>query len=95
MQGKVEGFALSELASMRFIRQAGDKMALMLLSESMLSEPWGLGVKKGEPALLKLVNDTLDAMERSGQSAKIFDKWVGASTPYKSAREFKTEPIAR
>ena len=95
LQNKVDGFALSELASMRFMQQAAGKAQLELIPESMLSEPWGLGVKKGEPALLKEVNDTLAAMEKSGDAAKLHAKWFGPTTPYKSAREFKIQPIAR
>ncbi|VTU30160.1 ABC transporter substrate-binding protein [Variovorax sp. PBL-E5] len=94
VQGKVDGLALSELASVRFIHQVADKTPLTLLPESMMAEPWGLGVKKGEPALLKQVDDTLDGMERSGEAAKIYDKWLGPNTPYKTNREFKTGPIA-
>jgi polar amino acid transport system substrate-binding protein len=94
LQGKVDGFALSELASTRFMRQAVGKTELMLLPESMMAEPWGLGVRKGEPALLKQVNDTLAGMERSGEAAKIFDKWLGPATLYKSSRDFSIGPIA-
>ncbi|MDR6855684.1 ABC transporter substrate-binding protein [Variovorax guangxiensis] len=94
LQGKVDGFALSELASTRFMRQVAGKTELMLLPESMMAEPWGLGVRKGEPALLKHVNDTLAGMERSGEAAKIFDKWLGPATLYKSSRDFSIGPIA-
>lgn len=95
VQNKVDGFALSELASMRFMQQVGSKIQLELIAEPMMSEPWGLGVKKGEPALLKQVNDTLDAMEKAGDAGKIHAKWFGPATLYKSKREFKIEPIAR
>lgn len=94
VQNKVDGFALSELASMRFMQQVAGKVQLELISESMLAEPWGLGVKKGEPALLKQVNDTLDAMEKNGEATKLHAKWFGPATLYKSSREFKIEPIA-
>ena len=95
VQNKVDGFALSELASMRFIQQTAGKVQLSLLPESLLAEPWGLGVKKGEPALLKQVNEALQQLEKSGESAKVHAKWFGPTTLYKSSREFKIEPIAR
>lgn len=93
VQNKVDGFALSELASVRFMQQVEGKVKLELIRESMLAEPWGLGVKKGEPALLKQVNDKLQAMEKSGEAAKLHAKWFGPTTLYKSNREFKIEPI--
>lgn len=95
IQNKVDAFALPELASLRFMQQAGSKVQLTLLPESIFPEPWGLGVKKGEPALLKQVNDTLAGMEKSGEAARIFTKWFGPATAYKSTREFRIEPITR
>jgi len=40
-------------------------------------EPYGLGVRKGDTNLLKVVNDTLLEMEKSGEAKKIFDHWFG------------------
>ena len=50
-------------------------------------------VKKGETTLLKAVNDKLDAMEKNGDAANIFKKWLGDDSPYKAPREFKIAPI--
>lgn len=36
-----------------------------------------MGVKKGEPALLKAVNDELVKLEKTGEAAKIYDVWFG------------------
>ena len=40
-------------------------------------EPYGLGVREGDTNLLKVVNDTLLEMEKSGEAKKIFDHWFG------------------
>ena len=50
-------------------------------------------MRKGEPALEKAVNDALDAMEKSGESQQIFDKWLGPNTIYQMRRDFKAETI--
>ena len=42
---------------------------------------------------LEAVNDALDAMEKSGESQQIFDKWMGPNTIYQMRRDFKTEKI--
>lgn len=39
-----------------------------------------MGVKKGEPALLKAVNDELVKLEKTGEAAKIYDVWFGPAT---------------
>ena len=94
IQGKVDAFALSELTLIKFQQQVAAQTPTTILPTSMMAEPWGVGVKKGEPALLKKVNDTLSTMESNGEAVKIFDKWLGATSMYKAKREFKIGPIA-
>lgn len=43
-----------------------------------------MGVKKGEPALLKAVNDELVKLEKTGEAAKIYDVWFGPATKRRS-----------
>lgn len=50
-----------------------------------------MGVKKGETALLKAVNDELVTTEKNGRAAKIYDVWFGPSTPAPQPRNFKIE----
>lgn len=94
MQGKVSGLAASELALAKFRDQVGSDQPLFIIPDPLMLEPWGIGVKKGEPALLAQVNATLDQMESSGQAAKIFEHWLGAGSAYKATREFRIGPIA-
>jgi len=93
VQNKVDAFALSELTLIKFKDQVADKVKMTILPESMMAEAWGVGVKKGETTLLKAVNDKLDAMEKNGDAANIFKKWLGDDSPYKAPREFKIAPI--
>ena len=39
------------------------------------------------------VNEVLAGMEKSGEAAKIFDKYLGAGTKFNLHRTFKIEPI--
>jgi polar amino acid transport system substrate-binding protein len=41
------------------------------------------------------VNEALAKMEASGESAEIFDRWLGKDTIFKMQREFKTQPITQ
>ena len=54
-------------------------------------EAWGIGLRKGETALIQHVNATLQAMEKSGEVQRIFDKWLGS--PYNMKRGFRVEAI--
>lgn len=92
-QGKVEGFALSETLLRQFIAKLGPNANIEVLNPPVGQEVWGLGLRKGEPAMTKAVNDALMAMEKDGSAQKIFDKWLGKTTEFKMERSFKIAPI--
>lgn len=93
VQGKVDGFGLSESMLRRFIAKLGPSGNLQVITPALGQESWGLGIKKGEPALEKSVNDALADMEKSGEAQQIFDKWLGPKTIYQMKREFHVQPI--
>lgn len=92
-QGKVDGFVATEPVMRRFAAKLGNSLKVDALSPPVAREYWGLGVKKGEPALLDAINNALDGMEKSGEAQQIFDTWFGSNTIYKLHRDFKVEPI--
>lgn len=92
-QGKVEGFALSELSLVKFKQQSDATSPVVILEPSLVLEPWGIGMRKDEASMIKHVNSLLASMEKSGEALQIFNKWMGASTLYKMQRGFKIEPI--
>ncbi len=93
-QGKVDGFAVSELMLLKFKQQTETTTTpIDILEPAVLNEAWGIGMRKDETAFIKQVNSTLESMEKSGEAAQIFDKWLGANTPYKLHRGFKIAPI--
>ncbi|WP_079217351.1 ABC transporter substrate-binding protein [Herbaspirillum robiniae] len=92
-QGKVEGFAVSELMLSKFQAQVESSSPIDILNPPLINELWGVGMRKEEGGLIKQVNATLEGMEKSGEAQQIFDKWFGASTQYKLKRDFKIEPI--
>lgn len=55
-------------------------------------EPYGLGVRKGNKAFLRFVNQTLLEMEKSGEAKRIYDKWFGPDSPMPLGRAFKISP---
>ena len=68
-----------------------DKADFKILPDLLSKEEIGVGVKKGETALLKAVNDELVTLEKNGQAAKIYDVWFGPGTPAPQPRNFKIE----
>lgn len=47
-----------------------------LVGGQFSKEPYGIGVKKGKPELLKFVNDSLARMKKDGRWVKVYDKNV-------------------
>ncbi|MGJ7499378.1 transporter substrate-binding domain-containing protein [Variovorax sp. ZT5P49] len=93
VQGKVNGFVVTEPIMHRFAAKLGQNINVEALSPPVGREYWGLGIKKSEPALLDAVNNALSGMEKSGEAQQIFDKWLGAKTIYRMQRDFKSAPI--
>ena len=92
-QGKVDGIVLSELTLVKWKKESEASNPIDILEPALFSEPWGIGLRKGEAGLVKHVNGLLESMEKSGEAGKIFDKWLGAGTPFNLRREFRIEPI--
>lgn len=67
---------------------APDKADFKILPDLLSKEEIGVGVKKGEPALLKAVNDELLRLESSGHASQIYDQWFGPETKTPQPRAF-------
>jgi polar amino acid transport system substrate-binding protein len=85
---------LSELTLVKWKHDAeSSPVPIDVLQPPLFVEPWGIGMRKGETALIRKVNEVLSGMEKSGEAARIFDKYLGAGTEYKLHRSFRIEPI--
>lgn len=91
-QGKVNAMILSEVASVKFINQTGDKFTFV--PQAVAKEYWGLGLRKDEPAFKEAVNATLKKLEDSGKGAEIYNSWFGPTTIYKMERPFRLDEPA-
>jgi polar amino acid transport system substrate-binding protein len=93
-QSKVDGVVLSELTLVKWKHDAENTpVPIDVLQPALFSEPWGIGMRKEETALIRQVNEVLSGMEKSGEAAKIFDKYLGTGTQFNLRRTFKVEPI--
>lgn len=91
-QRKVQGFAVAQAAGARFVEGSDGKF--VFLDESLAYEPTGLGLKKGETALIAAVNKALRDLESSGELDAMWNKWFGPSTKFKIVREKKLTPLS-
>lgn len=93
-QGKVDGFSINDVTAAKFVRQSAEGgRAVVIVPEPTILEPMGIGVKKGEPALLAEVNAVLARLEKSGELARNWDKWLGPKTAYGLTRTHAVTPI--
>jgi polar amino acid transport system substrate-binding protein len=88
-QGKVAAVTTDESMLAGLLGKAPNKEAFEIPDIRISDEPYGLGIRKGDKALLDFVNATLLEMEKSGEAGKIFTKWFGPKTDTPLQRTFK------
>jgi polar amino acid transport system substrate-binding protein len=73
--GRVDAVIIDEVVIKYYM--AKEKDTFKLLGESLAPEEYGVGVKKGNEALLQKLQKALDDMNQDGTAAKISQKWFG------------------
>lgn len=73
--GRVDAIVIDQIVADYYM--AKDKGTFKQLDESLAPEEYGIGVKKGNEALLNELQKALDAMNQDGTAAKISEKWFG------------------
>jgi polar amino acid transport system substrate-binding protein len=76
---RVDGFLADEILLLSFARKSGAPQDLTFIADYDLPRTAGFGIKKGEPRFTEFVDETLLALEASGEAARIFDKWFAPS----------------
>ena len=89
--GTIDAFTQDGSILVPALALAPDKGKFKVLPDLVSRELIGIGVKKGEKALLKLVDDTLVELEANGQAAKFYDRWFGSGAANPAPRVFKIE----
>ena len=92
-QGKGVGYVNDEASIINDYAKLGPaKKDYVILPTSISVEPLALGLRKNEPALKKVVDDTLRELESSGNADKLFIKWYGPATKLQfDKRSFKID----
>lgn len=92
-QGKGAAFVNDEASLIAEHAKLGARAKdYIILPQNLSVEPLAFGIKKGEAGVKAAVDDTLRALEKSGEAEKIFLKWYGPNSPLKfPSRSFKIE----
>jgi putative glutamine transport system substrate-binding protein len=61
--------------------EAQDPNNLDLVGGLFTFEPYGIGIRKGNASLVKAINDTLEDLKKSGEYAKIHQRWLKKNVP--------------
>ncbi|WP_137939367.1 transporter substrate-binding domain-containing protein [Chitinivorax sp. B] len=75
--GKVDAVTNDEPILAVLLSKMANKDQFEIPAISLSFDAYGVAVRKGEKRLLKEVNDGLVEMEKSGEAAKIFERWFG------------------
>ncbi len=84
-QGKVQAVTTDEAILAGLLAKMKNAQKYEIPDLQISDEPYGIAIKKGEAALVSLVNTTLLELEKTGEAEKIFNKWFGpkSETPLK------------
>jgi polar amino acid transport system substrate-binding protein len=73
--GRVDAVVIDEVVIKYYMSK--EEGTFKLLDESLAPEEYGIGVKKGNEALLEKLQKALDEMNEDGTSAEISKEWFG------------------
>lgn len=73
--GRVDAVVIDEVVIDYYMTEQKD--TFKILDESLAPEEYGIGVKKGNEALLEKLQKALDEMNEDGTAAEISTKWFG------------------
>lgn len=87
--GSVDAITQDSSILVGLLAKAPDRANFKILPALLTHEDIGIGVPKGQPALLAAVNKTLLDLEASGEAARIYDIWFGEASGAPQPRGFK------
>jgi glutamate/aspartate transport system substrate-binding protein len=79
--GRADAFVMDGQILAGLISKSKSPADYHLVGEVLSVEPIAIMVRKDDPAFLAAVNKTLDGLMKSGEIAKIYDKWFNQPIP--------------
>ena len=84
--GRVEAFVMDRAILASAIAAARKPSDFQVVGEVLSVEPIAIMIRKDDPAFKKLGDDTIKDMMKSGEIAKLWDKWFMQPIPPKNTR---------
>lgn len=82
--GRADAFVMDEILLAGFIANAKNPKDFAIVGPTLRSEPYGIMLRKDDPAFKKVVDDTLKGLMKSGEINKIYQKWFLSPIPPKN-----------
>jgi glutamate/aspartate transport system substrate-binding protein len=84
--GRADAFVMDGQILAGNIATAKNPADFKIVGEALSVEPIAIMFRKDDPAFKKLANDTIAAMVKSGEMAKLYDKWFMQPIPPKNTK---------
>ncbi|MFM8575941.1 MAG: amino acid ABC transporter substrate-binding protein [Limnohabitans sp.] len=84
--GRADAFVMDAQILAGNIANAKNPADFKIVGEVLNVEPIAIMVRKDDPAVKNLADDTIAALAKSGELAKLYDKWFVQPIPPKGAR---------
>lgn len=82
--GRTEAFIMDDILLAGMVANSAAPGNYRIIDDALRVEPYGLIVRKDDPQFKALVDRTLDAMVKSGEFQKLYDKWFMSPIPPKN-----------
>ena len=79
--GRADAFVMDGQIVMGLASKSKNPSEYHTVGPALSVEPIAIMVRKDDPAFLAAVNKTIDGMEKSGEMAKLYDKWFMQAIP--------------
>ncbi|WP_296442956.1 amino acid ABC transporter substrate-binding protein [Rhodoferax sp. UBA5149] len=84
--GRADAFVMDGSILAGNIANAKNPADFKIVGEVLSVEPIAIMMRKGDPAFKKLADDTIREMAKSGEIAKLYDKWFMQAIPPKNTK---------
>ena len=82
--GRAVAFVMDDILLYSLVAQSRSPKDYVISSEALSVEPYGIMVRKDDAAFKKVVNNAINAVYKSGEINKIYEKWFQKPIPPKN-----------
>ena len=82
--GRAAAFVMDDILLYSLVAQSRSPKDYVISAEALSVEPYGIMLRKDDAAFKKVVNGAINAVYKSGEINKIYDKWFLKPVPPKN-----------